>query len=226
MQVQYCTSTQTIDYIVRTVAEGEGETQFDLTPTKRRTVMTFEAGQKKWDGLQELVKNVLGDWELFYTVAGVLTLRPRVLRTDQPQEVTALLPPFSITYSDADVKNEIIAIYEGQASTLRHVAQNDNAASGTSIPRIGRRTEVIRSSLADTAEKLATFARRELATRGRVTVPAEATIAVAADYEPWDVWHITESKTDTSGLFLLVSFGITANMEQATYDLRARLEAV
>ncbi len=226
VKIEYCTSTQTIDYIIKTVAQGESETEFNLTPTKRRTKMTFEAGQKKWDGLQEMVRNVLGNWELFYSVDGTLTLKPKVLRTDQAKEITAMLPPFTITFSDADVKNEIIAIYEGQNNTLRHVVKNENAAGSTSIPRIGRRTEVVRSSLADTADKLATFAQRELSTRGRVTTPAEATVAAAAGYEPYDIWSVTESKTGTSGLFILTGFNITANKEQATYDLRAKLEAV
>ena len=225
-EVQYCTSTQTVDYLVQTVAAAEGETEFALALTKRRTVVTFEAGQKKWDALQELVKNVLGDWDLYYSAAGVLTLEPKVLRTDQPQEITSLLPPFSVTFSDADVRNEIIAIYEGQTSTLRHVALNENAASSTSIARIGRRTEIVKSSLADTVGKLSTFAKRELAARGRVTVPADATISAAADYEPWDVWHLVEQKTGTDGLFVLVGFAIAANMDQARYDLAARLEAI
>jgi len=230
-KVMMVTSTQTIDQIINTVAAGEGETLFDLTSTKRRTKLTFEAGQQKWDALQEMVSKVLGNWELFYSADGYLTLRPVILRTDNPRAITALLPPFTIAYSDAGVKNEIIAIHEGQNSTIRHVAQNNNAASSTSIPQIGKRSIVLNAPLADTEEKLVTFAQRELVARGRVTVPAQATIAAGEDHDPFDIWHVNESKTDTDGLFILSSFTITAftitaNKERAIYDVDAQLEAV
>ena len=217
-------ATDTVDQVVKAVAQGEGETSFSLTPTRRRVKATFEAGRSKWESLQKAVAEALGDWELFYSADGILTLRPRVLRTDKPRKVSALLPPFTITYSDADVRNEIVAVYEGQNSTFRAVARNENAASSTSIPRIGRRTEVLKTSLADTQDKLTTFAQRELAVRGRVTIPAEATVAAAADYDAWEVWRVIETKTGTDALFILTAFSVSANKEQATYDLRARLE--
>ena len=219
-------ATDTVDQVIETIATAEGETAFALIETKMRVNVTFEAGLSIWDALQRVVSETLGNWSLYYTPDGVLTLEPVVLRTDSPRTVTALLPPFTVTYSDPDVKNEVVAIFEDRLDTLRAVATNENAASSTSIPRIGRRTVVVKSSLADSEAKLAIFAQRVLATRGRVTVPAQATIAADPDIDAWDIWQVTESKTETDGLFILTAFSIVASYEQATYDLSARLEAI
>ncbi len=219
-------STDTVDEIIRSVASGEGETQLQLTATRRRASVTFEAGKKKWDALQEIVNQVLGNWELFYAADGVLVLQPRLLRTDAPKHPAVLLPPFSFTISDADLANEIVAVHEAQGSTLRHVARNENPGSIASIPRIGRRTIVVKSDVANTTDKLRVFALRTLAERTRITIPAEITMPADPCLEPGDVLQISEAKTGTDGLFVLHAYSLGANLEQAQYDLKARLEAL
>src|SRR5690606_19180478 len=131
-----------------------------------------------------------------------------------------------ITYSDADVRNEIVAVHEGQNQTLRHVARDDNAASPTSIPRIGRRTEVVRAPLSDAISKLRVFAQRILSELSRATLPATARIPAGEVHDAGEVWRVIEPRTGTDALFLLTSYSLSASREQAIYDIDAQLEAV
>lgn len=206
--IRLTTSTVSIDTVIRDIAESEGETSFDFTPTRRYLpsgAITFEAGAKKWEAMDSLAKSI--GFELFYSKDGILTLKPRdkydlsdIPEFDDPIWLDAEWP-------DDEIYNQVIAIYESADLSLRSIAQDGDGASPTGIPNVGTRTApIIRSPFADTQAKLDALALVELqkASKPRISVSFEDLADLTL--EPGDVIRITDA--DISGLFVIESFAL------------------
>lgn len=212
--VRYTVSTVSIDTVIQDIAESEGETSFSFTATRRYVAggaVTFEAGMKKFEAMKNLAESI--GFEIFYSRTGVLTLKPRdkydlsdVPEFDDPLWIDA-------EWSDDEVYNQVIAVYESSTVSLRSIAQDGDGASPTGIPNVGTRTApIIRSPFADTQEKLDALALVELQKASRPRIPVSFEDLADSTLESGDVIRITDD--DISGLFVVESFTLLSEADR------------
>ncbi len=227
--VQRVVATTTIDYLIRTIAESEGETLFDIPPTLVYvSALTCEAGRSKLALIQELADLI--PWRMGYR-------RDEYFRGETPDDwdttdpaiptYGASLSGFALTTSGAQTRNHVIGIHEEAAASLRATVENNDGASPTSIPAIGRRTAEVKSfPLADTQAKLNVATGRTLDRLGRLVRTAGFTIPASPGLEPGSLCRLVESKTGTDGLFVLRGFDLAEGSGGSVYEVSARVEEV
>ncbi len=212
-----------IHLLIKSLAESEGETRFALTATRQyvRTI-TFEAGTEKWAAMQELA-GLLG-WELYYSADETLTLRPSddIDVTDPDIPTYRAMFDLAATWSDAELYNEVIGLYQAADTTLRSEQRDDNAFSATGIPRIGRRTTVRQNPLADTQAKLDAWTLDLLGRLSRQTTTVAFSVSGVPTHEAGDLVRLVEEQTGISGLFTLESFSVE-DSGGGEYLLRAQV---
>lgn len=225
-KVQYIDSSNDIETIIETIAATEGETNFDCTATRQyRTSITFEQGETKWAAMDSLAQSI--GFELFYTADEVLTFRPAedLDLTDTTIPTYTALLSMDAEWSDAEIYNQIIAVYEDGGQTLRSVKLNDTPASATGTPNIGTRTgPVFRSTTADSQQKLNAWARYLLSLYSRQTIKAELSMSAVITLEPGDIVRLEESKTNTNKHFVVEAYTLSDNGRE--YDIRATVSEV
>lgn len=223
-KAQNIVSTTSIHTLIQQIAESEGETLFRLTTTRQYAkAITFEAGEEKWAAMQELAATI--GWELFYSADEYLTLRPSDIDMTDPAIPTyKALFSFDAEYSDAEVYNQVIGVYESATVTYRSVQEDNNAFSATGIPRLGRRTAPVQKNpLADSQQKLDAWTLDLLGRYTRQTTQVSFSMSAAPTHEAGDVIRLEEAQTGTAGYFTLEAFELVEEPDAGTYDLNARV---
>lgn len=224
-KAQNISSTTSIHSLIQQIAQSEGETLFRLTTTRQYAkATTFEAGEEKWAAMMELAASI--GWELFYSADEYLTLQPKddLDVTDPAIPTYKALFSFDAEYSDAEIYNQVIGVYESATATYRSVQEDNNAFSATGIPHLGRRTAPIQKNpLADSQQKLDAWTIDLLGRWTRQTTQVSFSISAVPTHEAGDVIRLVEAQTGTNGYFTLESFDLTDDPDQGTYDLNARV---
>lgn len=214
VDLRLTTSTTSIDTVIQGIAETEGETLFDLTPTRRYvSAVTFESGSKKWDAMVQLAQSI--GFEMYYSASGYLTLRPR------DNYDTSGAPVFDDPYRldpdfpDDEIHNQVIAVHEAADSTLRSVVQDNDAGSPTSIPNVGIRTApIIQAPLADTQAKLDAFALSELQRMSRQKIAVGFEDAMDNSLDAGSVIKLQDSTTGFDDYFSIEVLNLTYTADE------------
>lgn len=223
VDVRSIVAQYTVPDVIRTWLQGVGEAEFDF-PASRVPVklavgergeeveaacqrLAATAGMRLWhrrDGYATLTR--LND----YTVAGAPL-------HDAPIE------PLEVEWLD-DLYNEIIGVSEPTGvAPMQFVARDDDAASPTGIPRIGKRTAPVRYfPEADTAAKLEQATKTALAESLQRTINVQFTIPANPTLEPGTVVHIINRQTGLAGVFVVDAFEITAQENRYNAVCRGR----
>lgn len=215
----YNVDAKTIDQIIEEVAADFDVDAFNLKRTRRSAEITFESGRSVWDQLTQLVDESLG-WDLYFDSQGVLTLSDTVFDISRAYEGLPVFDPFTRTFSDADIKNKIIAIHESDDGIIKAEAVNDLGYSPTSTFNIGKRAEIIRSESSDSIEKLRLFANKKLREKTSMTIPASFQTDYRTDLTVNDVVKIKGE------YYIIKSLSINLDAEGGLFTLNADMEAL
>jgi hypothetical protein len=237
-KVQYIDSSNDIGTIIQTIAATEGETVFTGFTATRQYLrwVGYEQGEEKWAAMESLAASI--GFELFYTASGVLTFRPAedidvTLATKQTYSAMLTL---DAGWTDGDIYNQIIAVYEDANAAYRYVALNDNASSPTGTPNVGTRTSpTMKSTTANSQAKVEAWARYLLDLYSRQPARGEFPMSAIAglnpgdiaptSLEPGDVVHLHDPASDVDEDFVVDSYSVSDTGSQ--YDIRVTVsEAV
>ncbi len=211
LQAQYVSTTGVaLSEVIQSIASAAGETLFRITPTRRWTKpVTFLAGTERWGAIEELALTI--GWELYYSADGYLVFAPPDTDITDPAIPTyEAMFDLEAEWSDADIYNQVIGVYDAPTGALRSVQTDDNAFSPTSTVRLGTRTAPVqRFPLADTQQKLDAATLRYLQDVSRQRVRVSFTLEGVPDHEAGDVIYLKESLTGLSGYFTLESFSVS-----------------
>lgn len=223
------TSAVTIDQVVKAILAVGGEADFSRIQATRQTVpgnaLTLEAGSEMLGAMTDLAESI--GWEFFYDEQDRPVLRPRNWAdpAGEMEDFDAALN-WAPTYSDAEVYNQVLCLYEAGDNRLWSTAKNDSGASATSTVNIGTRTSpVLRNPLADTQEKLDQWAQEQLARHSRQASSASLAVPWEPDLvppEPGALVHITQGLTATDGIFRVRA----TELVESADSLQLRLEVV
>lgn len=223
------TSTVTIDQVVQTILGTEGEADFSLIQATRQTMsgnaLTLEAGQEKLSAMTDLAESI--GWEFFYDEQDRPVLRPRNWADPAGAlEAFDAVLGWQPSYTDAEIYNQVLCLYEAGDNRLWSTATNDSGASSTSTVNIGTRTSpVLRNPLAATQAKLDAWAQEQLARYGRQASAASLATPWEPDAvppEPGALVHITQGLTGTDGIFRVKA----TELVESADSLDLRLEVV
>lgn len=155
-----------LESVIQTIAVNGGITKLNL-PTTGITLTRdfyFDLGSTRWDAIRDLAENY--SYEVFFSAAGVLTMRPFVDPTTAPVTFsfgtgpTGNLGTYELSTNDTRIFNDIIVT--GSSSDTIPVsaqAQNTEPSSPTRIDRLGRRTYVYESKVLTTSDQCLTLAQ-------------------------------------------------------------------